>query len=239
MAKILALDTSTQACSVALDIDGDVDESFVVAPQDHTQRLLPQVHEMLQRHGISLAELDCIAFGAGPGSFTGLRICLGVVQGLAFGADLPVVPLSSLALTAASARRELQLTHSTPILPAFDARMGEVYWGLYVATSEQRGYAPEKALMEDAVATPGDVAAQVQAHAACNQIVGVGDGWACAGMPAEQVARVETEIFPHARDGLAMAELLWRRGEGCSPLDSSPTYIRDEVRWKKRQKIRS
>src|SRR5690606_19863123 len=136
MARILALDTATDACSVALNIDGEVTEDFIVAPQEHTRRLLPMVDGLLAAGQIALGDLDAIAFTRGPGSFTGLRICVGVVQGLAFGADLPVIGVSTLLTMTASAQRLLNLEPTSLVLPALDARMGELYWGLYQVGAE-------------------------------------------------------------------------------------------------------
>ncbi len=126
--KILAIDTVTEGCSAALLIGEEIVEQFEVTPRGHTQKILPMVDQLLAESGHKLGELDAIAFDRGPGSFTGLRITAGVVQGLAYGADLPVVAVSSLA---ALARAHHQATGATFVLSAIDARMGEVYWGAY------------------------------------------------------------------------------------------------------------
>src|SRR5687767_3120441 len=126
--KLLALDTSTEACSVALAIGDDVVERFELE-QRHGERLLGMVDELLTQGGIALTQLDAIAFGRGPGSFTSLRIGAGVVQGLAFGADLPVVPVSSLAALA-------QGSGAPKVLAAFDARMRQVYYGAFVRAGD-------------------------------------------------------------------------------------------------------
>src|SRR5690606_35013648 len=134
MAHILALDSATDACSVALYRDGEVTALFELAAKSHSRRLLPMVDELLQNAGCSLKDLDAIAFGRGPGSFTGLRICLGVVQGLAFGANLPVIPVSTLAAMASGYLRECAGSGlPPPLLVALDARMEEIYWAIFEA----------------------------------------------------------------------------------------------------------
>ena len=122
--KLLALDTSTEYLSLCLWQDGAVLSRDLLAGQTHSQRVLPMVGEMLSEAGLSLKQLDGIAFGAGPGSFTGLRIGCGVAQGLAFGADLPVVGVSTLFALA-------QQAESQRVITCLDARMGEVYHAAY------------------------------------------------------------------------------------------------------------
>src|SRR4030042_371141 len=126
--KLLALDTATEVCTVALCVDGEVLERFEPGGQ-HSERILPMVDELLAESGLVLTQLDALAFGRGPGSFTGLRIGAGVSQGLAFGADLPVVPVSSLAALA-------QGQDAARVLAAFDARMQQVYWGAHVRNAQ-------------------------------------------------------------------------------------------------------
>ncbi|NNJ83882.1 MAG: tRNA (adenosine(37)-N6)-threonylcarbamoyltransferase complex dimerization subunit type 1 TsaB, partial [Gammaproteobacteria bacterium] len=126
--KILAIDTATDACSVSLHMDGQYRDSHEIAPRKHAEILLPRIEALLSAAALSPRDLDALAFGRGPGAFTGVRIATGVIQGLAFGADLPVVPISSLHALAQGAWRE---RGEKNILAAFDARMGEVYWGAY------------------------------------------------------------------------------------------------------------
>ncbi|MFP3874019.1 MAG: tRNA (adenosine(37)-N6)-threonylcarbamoyltransferase complex dimerization subunit type 1 TsaB [Thiohalophilus sp.] len=126
--KILALDAVTEACSAALWIDGKTLQRYAVAPREHTRLILPMVDELLQEADLRLTDLDLIAFDRGPGSFTGIRITMSVVQGLAFAADRPVLPVSSLAALARSAYR---VHGASSVLSLIDARMGELYWGYY------------------------------------------------------------------------------------------------------------
>lgn len=128
MAVILALDTATEACSCALLIDGAVDEHHTVAPRQHARLILPMIRELLDRHSLEFADLDAVAFGRGPGSFTGLRIAAGVTQGIAFAADLPVIPVSTLAAVALDVHLR---TAAANILACLDARIDEIYWGQF------------------------------------------------------------------------------------------------------------
>ena len=131
--KLLAIETATEACSAALYLDGEVHPRFVLAPQRHAELILDMMDGLLAAAGIGLRDLNALAFGRGPGSFTGVRIAAGVIQGVAFGADLPVVPVSTLAALAQGAVRQ---TGHERILAGVDARMGEVYWGVYQADAD-------------------------------------------------------------------------------------------------------
>ena len=117
--KLLALDTSTEACSAALQLGSEILTLDEVCPQQHSKRILPMVQQLLSNAGVSLAQLDGIVFGRGPGSFTGVRIGVGVTQGLAFGADIPVYGVSTLAAMAQAARR---LYNAEQVVAAIDAR---------------------------------------------------------------------------------------------------------------------
>ena len=126
--KILAIDTSGDACSAALLIDSELTQRLEREPRRHGELVLGMMEGLLARAGIGLTQLDAMAFGRGPGSFTGVRIATSVVQGAAFGADLPVVPVSTLA---ALAQGHYRSSGSSRVLAALDARMGELYWGPY------------------------------------------------------------------------------------------------------------
>ncbi|MDM8563559.1 tRNA (adenosine(37)-N6)-threonylcarbamoyltransferase complex dimerization subunit type 1 TsaB, partial [Candidatus Marithioploca araucensis] len=127
--KLLAFDASSPACSCALYLDGEITERYEIAPRQHAALILPMADELLTEAGLKPIELEGIAFGRGPGSFTGLRIASGVAQGIAFAADIPVAPISSLATLAQAAYIE---NGAQKVLAAIDARMSEVYWGMYV-----------------------------------------------------------------------------------------------------------
>jgi len=261
MPTILALDTSTSACSVALLRNNEVLEDYVVATQGHTQRLLPAVDKLLAEAELTLADIDAIAFASGPGSFTGLRICLGTVQGLAYGADIPVIPVSTLQVMAASAVRSFALDDRTLVFPALDARMSEVYWGCYrvncvgaeiddrrepemllpdtVSATDLLN--PDELLSEQLFATPAEAAKEK------DNWVGVGDGWAVVASQSGDQSAPNTsqgnhqrysEFYPHAYDLALLAQLYLARGMAVSVFDAKPAYIRNEVSWKKRERIR-
>jgi tRNA threonylcarbamoyladenosine biosynthesis protein TsaB len=121
--RILAVDTATEACSAALYIDGEIEQKFELAPREHTQFILQMIESLLVEADLKMNQLDALAFGRGPGSFTGVRIATGVVQGIGFAADLPVVPISTLA----SIAQVMQDDHGADkVLYAIDARMGGV-----------------------------------------------------------------------------------------------------------------
>ena len=228
--KLLAIDCSTEACSAALSIDGELAcEQFELAAREHTQRLLPMVDSLLQQAGISLTQVDAIAFGRGPGSFTGLRVCLGAVQGLAFGADLPVVPVSTLAALAQTAIADQSLSPppSARLVSVLDARMDEVYWGHYrisdglaIGDGAEQLSAPERLV----VAVDGD-----------GPVIAVGSGWRYADrIPgAARVSYADGELLPRASAVAILAERDARNGKLCRADKALPSYLRDEVAWKK------
>ncbi len=131
--KLLALETATEACSAAVWVDGAVLERYEIAPRRHAVLILPMVEAVLAEAGLTMNQLDAIAVGRGPGAFTGVRIAIGIAQGLAFAGDLPVVPVSTLAALALGAAREMGQTR---IATALDARMGEIYWGTWAVSDD-------------------------------------------------------------------------------------------------------
>ncbi len=163
--NLVAIETSAEACSAALWSDGDVFERFAIAPRAHSELILPMLGEVLADGGVARADLDGVVFGRGPGSFTGVRIATGVAQGLAYGLDLPVVPVSTLEILAQGVLRELGADR---VLAAFDARMGEIYWATCVADANglMRIEGEELVCAPDAVPQAPD-----------GQWVGAGSGW--------------------------------------------------------------
>jgi tRNA threonylcarbamoyladenosine biosynthesis protein TsaB len=224
--KLLAIDSSTEACSVALLNDDELTEQYSLTPKEHTQRLLPMVDEVLSDSGCSLSQLDAIAFGRGPGSFTGLRICLGVVQGLAFGADVPVVPISSLTALAQTALDKQCVTADETVLAALDARMDELYWrvcrfenGLAVTIGDEHLSPPEHVVLPDKIET----------------VIGVGNGWQYHSRihGREQFSRFDDSVLPAASAVARLAARAFMAGQYCRADQALPVYLRDDVAWQK------
>ncbi|MCG8709928.1 tRNA (adenosine(37)-N6)-threonylcarbamoyltransferase complex dimerization subunit type 1 TsaB [Brenneria sp. 4F2] len=225
--RILALDTATEACSVALWNDGEIHSLFEVCPREHTQRVLPMVQQVLAESGLALNMLDALAFGQGPGSFTGVRIGIGIAQGLALGADLPMIGVSTLATLAQGAFRR---RGATQVLAAIDARMGEVYWAQYRREADGcwQGDASE------AVLTPQQVLTLTEPLR--GEWTTVGTGWKTyadlANHPTLSLQDGET-LLPQAEDMLPLACRQWNEGQSVSVEQAQPRYLRNEVAWKK------
>jgi tRNA threonylcarbamoyladenosine biosynthesis protein TsaB len=219
--KILALETSTEACSVALWTDGTVTERFEPGSR-HSDRILPMTQEVLAEGGMTLTQLDAVAFGRGPGSFTGLRIGAGVAQGLAFGADVPVVPVSSLAALA-------QGVEAPRVLAAFDARMHQLYWGAYARNARGR----VEPVGEEKVLAPRDVPVPAD-----DGWIGAGSGWDhYAALLLERLGTRAREwraqCFPRARFVAQLGAEEYARGGALAPELALPVYLRDEVAVKR------
>lgn len=223
--KILAIDTATEACSVALLVNNSCQECFEIIPRQHTERVLPMVDEILQNADMSLSQLDALAFNCGPGSFTGVRVATSVAQGLAFSADLPVIPVSSLAALAQLAFREEK---QEKVLSMIDARMKEVYWGCYQAEAGLM-----KLVASEQVSPVTSVSKDGEWHC-------LGSGWDTFQTELQQSKQVHItsfslERFPHAQDIAVLAADLYTQGKVVRAEDAIPSYIRDEVTWKKIQ----
>ena len=233
LVNILAIETATDACSCALELSGTIVARHAVEPRRHTELLLPMIDAVLAEAGADLGALDAIAFGRGPGSFTGLRIACSVAQGLGFGADRPLVAVSTLQVVASGMYR----AQGTPrVLVAFDARMGEVYWGGF----EWNGVTMAQAF-EESVAPPDAVHvphAGTWTGARAGAWAGAGSGWAAHGsILKERVAnrlgrppeRVDASRQPEAGDMLVPAKLAFESGRAVSPEDAAPVYLRSRV----------
>ena len=218
MTTLLALDTATEACSVALLHDGRVLSHYEVIPRLHAQRLLPMIQSLLAEAGIALSAVDALAFGRGPGAFTGVRIAVGVVQGLAFALERPVLPVSTLATIAQRAHREHGVDQ---VAVAIDARMDEVYWGCYRAQAGEMQLAGiEAVLPPEQVSLPRDNAGSWFA---------AGTGWRYAERLAVTPAATDATLLPHAEDLLRLAVHGWQRGEAVDADQAQPIYLRDNV----------
>jgi tRNA threonylcarbamoyladenosine biosynthesis protein TsaB len=221
--KVLALETATEACSAALYLNGEVIERYALAAREHNRLILPMIESLLAEAGIALGQLDALAFGRGPGSFTGVRIASGVVQGLAFGADLPVAPISTLAALAQEAFAETPQTHA---FPCIDARMGEVYWAVYQRNSEGAA----SLVGGEAVATADQV---IFPQNACG--FGIGSGWGTyAGVLRERLGEgravgILAGRFPRAAFIARLGVRVFMQGGCVRAEEAQPVYLRDKV----------
>jgi len=226
--KLLALDTSSEGCSAALLVDGDVFEKFEIAPRGHTRLLMPMIRALLAEQGLKPMHLDALAFACGPGSFTGVRIATGVVQGLAWGLDLSVVAVSSLETVALGAIETLPVAEGEGIAVAFDARMSELYWGCFC----NRSGLPEL-LGEERVCPPSRVALE----SGVTRWNGAGQGWGFRNeMPGDVSARmdrVDETLIPRASWVARLAAVKFNLGLAVPAEQAQPVYVRDEVSWKK------
>lgn len=213
--KLIAIDTATERCSVALLIDERIVERAAQTPRGHADLVLPMVEAVLAEAGLTLRQLDGLAYGRGPGAFTGVRIAVGVAQGLAYGAQLATVGISNLAAVAQQFARP-----GARILVCMDARMNEVYWGrfesthdgLVAATTAERVDLPEAVDAGDATVFAGT------GFGAYPQLA--------AGRPPDAV---HGAILPHARDIARLAVLELRAGRGQPADRAQPVYLRDQI----------
>jgi tRNA threonylcarbamoyladenosine biosynthesis protein TsaB len=220
--QILALDTSTEFLSLALSLNGQVFSRDIHAGQSHSTQILPVLRELLDEAKVSLSDLDGIAFGAGPGSFTGLRIACGVAQGLAFGSNLPVVEVSTLEALA-------QQSGEQKVITCLDARMGEVYYAAYEKNADVWEAVHEPALYQP------DAVPVLQG----NDWVGIGTGWtaypeALQNAYAQQLkqAPLTDNVHPTAVAIAALALPLFAAGQSKAAHEVAPIYIRNKVALK-------
>jgi tRNA threonylcarbamoyladenosine biosynthesis protein TsaB len=217
MSVILAIETSTELASAALLLDEQLIVRETAGVQNHSQTVLPMVQSLLQESGIALAQCDAIAFGAGPGSFTGVRTACGIAQGLAFGASRPVVPIVTL-LAMAQACHEA--SGALDVLPVLDARMGEVYWAQYRYCAEGWQTVIEPTLSAASALHPeGRVIAcgnGLSAYAAAFD----DRDFAKGGMP---------DVMPHAAQIARLARAQFALGHAVSAREAQPLYLRNKV----------
>ncbi len=228
--KILALDTSTEACSAAIYIDAEVSTKYQLAPREHSRLILKMIDDLLADAGLAITDIDAIAFGRGPGSFMGLRIAAGVVQGIAFAHDIPVIPVSTLK---AIAQRAYEQTHHKNILAAIDARMAEVYWAAYrlegdcwQLDGEELVISPDKIVLPVMSAQPDGETDGLW--------VAAGTGWATY---AEQILPDDSfrlqatlpDCFPSAEVIARLAAQELAAGNTVTAAEAIPVYLRNDV----------
>lgn len=224
--KILAIDTATEACSAALYIDGKISSRYQLAPREHSRLILKMIDGLLADADIAVSDLDAIAFGRGPGSFMGLRIAAGVVQGIAFAHDIPVIPISSLKAIALRAYEESDISQ---VLVAIDARMDEVYWAVYrlenlnwLLDGDEQVISPDKIDLTEIL---------VQDE---KNWVGAGTGWGSYAdrlLPAShfQLDSVLPECLPSAEVIVKLAVEEFKAGNTVTAAEAIPVYLRNDV----------
>ncbi len=222
---ILAIDTATEACSVALLYKGETTSIFELCPQQHSQKILPFIEQLLDAKNLKPAQLDAIAYGAGPGSFTGVRISASTVQGLSFAHDIPVVGISTLS---AMAHENYVVHDQAESLVMIDARMQEVYFA-YKRCSE--GGKVDDLLGEQVL--PPDKLPITLSEFTERQLIGTGVVAYEQILTTKNLPSNPNVLYPNAKYMLPLALEALAVGSYGSANDVSPTYIRDRVTWKK------
>ena len=220
--NILTIDTATEACSVALQFNQTLYTRYEVCPQQHSQKILPMVDAVMKEAGAALSALDGLGFGRGPGSFTGVRIATGIIQGLALGSQLPVAGVSTLA---AMAQQVINTRDVKDVAVAIDARMGEVYFGHY---QNQQGIAT--LVGQEQVASPETVTEQIDV----TSMAVAGTGWQAYPVLTALLNDQSVNVsYPYARFMLPLAEQTLNAGQGMAVDAITPEYLRNTVTWKK------
>ncbi len=229
---ILALESTTEACSVALWNESVITEQFEIAPRQHTRLLLKMVDDLLKQQGISKQDLNAIAFCRGPGAFTGLRITVGVAQGLAFGLNLPLIPVSSLAALAQSGYR---YHNQTSFLSCLDARKNEIFWGCYTI---ENGHAQQRG--DEQVSSITSMAEKIKSSGLNQPMQVVGTAahliYPLNGSLKELElsfvdSLTEDAVYPHARDIAFLAAREYRLGNTVGVEKAAPVYLRNNVTY--------
>lgn len=218
MSTILAIETSTEVASAALIQQNSIYSEISEGVHSHSEKILPMVQSLLKRAGITLAQCDAIAFGKGPGSFTGVRTACGVVQGLAFGADIPIIPVVTLQSMAEACHQ--QEPNARDIVAVMDARMGEVYWAQYRLNDQ---------VWQEIIAPTLSLATDIQPQGSvwiCGNGVSVyesafeGQSWVAGYVP---------NIMPHAVQTAQLAALELKQGHVYPAEEAQPLYLRNKV----------
>lgn len=231
--NILAIETATEACSAAVYRDGEIFHRFELAPRKHTQLILPMMDEVLSEAGVVREALNAVAFGRGPGAFTGLRVAVGVAQGLALALDKPLIGISTLAAMAQQVL-DTKKVEELSLLPSIDARMSEVYWGCYqsvngevILQGEEQVTSPDALIQSDEVDS-----------------VVFGSGWeayhsSLLDSPPLWIKASVNEVFPNAYYIAKLAVSAYQRGEVVDAADAEPVYLRNDVAKKKGEQGKS
>ena len=226
--KLLAIETATESCSAALLDDQEIIFVSELAPRRHNELILSMCEQVLAKAETSLSQLDAMAFGRGPGSFTGVRLAASVTQGIALGQDLPVVPVSSLAALAQAAYEQTQYVQ---VLACIDARMKEVYCGLYELNNHYM-----QLVNEEKVIAPHHANFEVS-----DDCYGAGSGWQTYAQELSQSLGKEivftSDVFPQAEFIAKLAADYFREKKYVSAVEALPIYIRDNVAEKPKNKM--
>ncbi len=222
MISILAIESSAEACSVAVSRDGNYFQRYEIAPQQHAKLLMGMIDDVMAEAELEPGDLTGLAYGHGPGSFTGVRIAAATIQGLAMGLDLHVAGISTLQALAHRAWREYGYAN---VVSAIDARMQEVYLGAYQFSSK----GTPLCAIDDAVSSPETALLPTDA-----EWVGVGSGWnACDAMllnrAVSRFTGFDHELLPHALDVAVLGEAVFKNGNAKAASLAMPVYLRDKV----------
>ena len=227
--KLLAIETATESCSAALLSDSELFSLNEIAPRRHNEIILSMCEQVLAQGQVSLSQLDAIAFGRGPGSFTGVRLAASVTQGIAIGQDLPVVPVSSLAAMAQAAFEAKKVDN---VLSCIDARMQEIYFGLYKLNDAQI----MELIGDEKVIPPNAINISVE-----EKCYGVGSGWKpYADILHESLGKklsFDENAFPLAEFVAKLAKVYFEQGKTVSAVEALPVYLRDNVAQKPKNKV--
>ncbi len=224
--KLLAIEAATEACSAAVLVDGEIAEKYQVAPRQHNELILPMCESVLAEMQVSLQQLDAIAFGCGPGAFTGVRIAAGITQGIALAHDLPVASVSTLANLAYQA----PVNNEQYILASIDARMNEIYWAIYQKTPTS-----VELMNQEQVQPAASIEALSQTMA-----YGCGTGWSSDRIALQALTQldescIDAQALPRARVTAQLGEQKYQAQQLVAPEEALPVYLRDQVAKKKVQ----